>query len=615
LVLLLSVKGFASDSVKVKIKTTYTTLQLLDIRQDTFRSVDSTLEYFHHYYKSRSFENFYRDLGYPGSASSSLTLNTPQNIGFDPGLHHFDVSLLKKDQVAFYNTRTPYSEFFYAQGANVFQKLNALHSRNITPWLNVAIFYNFRTSDGLYLSSKSNQRIFGTTTWAHSKNYRYQVYLSVLKNSFKTQENGGLVNDSLFGTYTSTEKLNALFWLNNAKQELTFREYSLTQILNLSNPDSNLVTKRVFPYKNQFYFRYNINYVDQKYRYYSDLSADTGYYKQIYDSNSYDEELTSTRLENDISFNANSGIIRKDGFKDFNFRPGLRLQHITLEKDSTTDSNFRDVSVNFVIDKYFAFSRLFAEGNYIFSGPDAGNIFLQGYLKFFLPFDFMLRPGISRTIKSPGYVQNSAHTNYFRWNNQFNPTETTNIFAGLTNNKFRFYLNANYFLINDYIYYDKTITPKQLGNLMSYISVELKKDISLGSFHFDNHLMYQKELSDEDVLHLPSWILYNSTYYENDLFRKALHLKIGFDVRLQDDYFANAYYAPYSIFYNQSEVNVKTYPIFDLFLSATIKTMRIFIKYEHVNHDLFPDYSSFNYPHHPTDPRVLRYGFCWMFFD
>jgi hypothetical protein len=608
-------RAATTDSVKVKIKTTYTTLRLLDIRQDTFQSVDSSLEYFQHYNKATRPDYFSRELGYIGSVATSLTLTVPPVIGFDLGLHQFDAYLINKDQIAFYNTHTPYSEFSYAQGTKVVQKFNVLHSRNITPWWNIAIFYNFLTSDGFHLNSKTNHRIFGATTWVHTKKYRYAAYLSMIKNTFKTGENGGVTNDSLFGTYTATEKLNALFCLTNAKQELTYRNYSLTQILNLSKPDTNLIKGKLFPYKNQFYFRYNINYSEQQYKYFTDLFTDTSYYKQIFDSNSNEEILKSTKLENDISFNANSGVIREDGFKDFNFRPGIRFQYMTLKKDSVTDRNFRNLMFNFVIDKYFFFSRLFAEGNYIYAGQDAGNMFLQGYLKFFLPFEFMLRPGISQTIKSPSYMQDFAHTNYFRWDNNFKPIKITNLFAGLTNSKFKFVLNANYFLMNEYIYFNDDITPKQLTDPLSYFSVELKKDIKLGKFHFDNHLMYQKELSNFNVIHLPTWILYNSTYYENNLFKNALHLKIGFDVRVQDEYYADAYYAPYSIFYNQSDVSIKTYPVFDLFLSATIKTMRIFIKYEHINQDLFPDYPSYNYPHFPTEPRVLRYGFCWMFFN
>lgn len=611
----LPAKVEASDSVRVKIKTLYTTLKLLEIRQDTFKTVDSSTELFHQFNQALRSDNFFRDLGYTGSATTSLSINLPSVIGFDMGLHQFDPYLKCAKNATFFNSHTPYSEFFYVQGAQQLQKFNAVHSRNITPNWNITMFYNNLTSDGFHLSSKSKHRIFGATTWVHTKNYRYAMYMSVVKNSFKTNENGGIANDSIFQTYTATEKLNSLMRLSNSKQELTFREYSITQILNLSKPDINLLKAGSFPYKNQFYFRYNIDYSLQDYMYYTNLATDTLYYKQIYDSNSNEDGFKLSQLDNDLSFNANSGKIRKDGFKDFNFKPGIKFQYINLVKDSSIDSVMRNLSLNFVIDKYFFFSRLYAEGNYIFSGSNAGNMNAQGYMKFFLPYDFMLRPGISQTIKSPNYIQNSAYTNYFRWNNDFNSTEITNLFAGLSNSKYKFALNVNYFLTNNYIYFDENITPQQLKGTLSYYSVELKKDIKLGKFHFNNHIIYQQELSKENVLHLPSWILYNSTYFESDLFKKALHLKIGFDVRMQGAYFADAYYAPYSIFYNQSQMEIKTYPVFDLFLTAVIKRMRVFIKYEHLNQGLFPNYPSYNYPHFPTEPRVLRYGFCWMFFD
>jgi len=611
----LPVRAIASDSIKIKIKTIYTTLRLLDIRQDTFKSVDSSLELFHQYTQAFRYDNFNRDLGFTGSATKSLTLGIQRAVGFDLGLHQFDPYIINKDNINFYNTHTPYSEFLYVQGANGVQKFSVLHSRNITPWWNIYVFYSNFTSDGFYFNTKAKQRIFGASTWAHTKNYRYAVYFSAIKNSFKSDENGGITNDSLFGSYTATEKLNALTRLTSAKQELTTREYSLTQILNLGKSDTNLLKKKSFPYKNQFYFRYNINYSQQEYLYHTNLSTDTAYYKQIYDSSQTTDGVKSWQLENDLSFNANSGRIRKDGLKDFNFKPGIKFQYINLVKDSTTDSLIKNLSFNFIVDKYFFFSRLYIEGNYIFSGPDAGNIFLQTYLKFFLPFEFVLRPGIIQTVKSPSYVQNFAHTNFFRWNKDFSPTGTTNIFAGLYNKKYQFLLNVNYYLLSKYIYFDENITPVQLSGQLSYFTVELRKELSLGKFHFNNHAIYQQELSRLNILHLPAWIIQNSTYYESDFFKKALHFKIGFDVRLQDAYYADNYFAPYSIFYNQSEVKIKTYPVFDLFVSATIKRMRIFIKYEHINEDLFPTYPSYNFPHYPTEPRVLRYGFSWLFFD
>jgi hypothetical protein len=611
----LPIKTLASDSTKVKIRTLFTTSRLLDIRQDTFISVDSNLDLFEQFNPSVRYDNFYRHLGNTGSATKSIAINIQPLIGFDLGLHQFDPYIINKENIKFYNTHTPYSEFGYVQGKNEVQKFSVLHARNITAWWNICVFYTNLTSDGFYYNSKAKHTIFGASTWAHTRNYRYAVYLSAIKNKFRTGENGGITDDSTFAAYKATEKLYMVIWLNSAKQDYIFKDYSLTQILNLGRSDTNLLKKKIFPYKNQFYFKYNIHFAQQEYLYGSDFDIDTAYYKQIFDSSRTNDGVKSWQLENDLSFNANSGRIRKDGLKDFNFKPGIRYQYINLTKDSTTDSIIQNISFNFVIDKYFYFSRLFVEGNYIFSGPDAGNMYAQGYLKFFLPFDFMLRPGLIQSIKSPTYIQNHAHTKYFRWNNDFNPISTTNLFAGLFNSKYKFFLNVNYYLINDYVYFDENINPVQESDPLSYFSAELNKELKLGKFHFNNHIIYQKELSQLKVMNLPSWIIQNSTYYENIFFKKALHLKIGFDIRMQDAYYADSYYAPYSIFYNQSYVKVKTYPVFDLFVSATIKRMRIFIKYEHLNQELFPDYPSYNYPHYPSEPRVLRYGFTWLFFD
>jgi len=115
-------------------------------------------------------------------------------------------------------------------------------------------------------------------------------------------------------------------------------------------------------------------------------------------------------------------------------------------------------------------------------------------------------------------------------------------------------------------------------------------------------------------LRFPKWIFYNTSYYENIFFTKALKLQLGFDFRFIDGYRSYSYYAPFSILYAGNDKNLPNNLVFDIFVNAQVKRMNFFLKFENVNKGFPRDYD-YLLPHYPSDPRVFRFGFSWMFFD
>ena len=67
-------------------------------------------------------------------------------------------------------------------------------------------------------------------------------------------------------------------------------------------------------------------------------------------------------------------------------------------------------------------------------------------------------------------------------------------------------------------------------------------------------------------------------------------------------------------FHLQNSFTTKTYPVFDLFVNADIKTMNVFVKMAHANYDLWePGY--YETPGYPGLRRSFTFGLKWMFFD
>jgi hypothetical protein len=79
-------------------------------------------------------------------------------------------------------------------------------------------------------------------------------------------------------------------------------------------------------------------------------------------------------------------------------------------------------------------------------------------------------------------------------------------------------------------------------------------------------------------------------------------------------YYANAYMPATGQFYIQTEKKYGDYPFIDFFINAQIKTVRIFIKVDHLNSGLMGNYYMLT-PHYPMSDRAFKFGISWRFFD
>jgi hypothetical protein len=613
----ISIIGFGQDSTKTKIKTTYSTLANIAELQDSFMRIDSNLFIFHQYNKASNYENFTSNLGSIGSPVFSRTLDYSTELGFDMGLNHFNVYKLTANNFRYFNSYSPYTEFHYVQGANSVQMFRAVFSRNITSWWNATVEYNGLTSDGIYYNQKNKHKSFGGNTWIKTKNSRYQVYFSAIKNTFDVHENGGIVDDSLFESFNNGNKKRTNVNLYYSKQEYTEKNYCLDQILNLGknrlNIDSNYKSDpEKNPFRKPFNLNLKFNYFKKKYKYISDLTIEPTYYQNVFfDSNTTYDEITNKQYDLSFLLNKAFGKLEKDNEYNFFVRGGARYVEGNSTQD-TIDSNYQYYSAVFKISKKVFFLRINVEGEYILKGNYTGNYNLKAIASYDLSQNFRLQLGTSQICKSPSIRETDMISNHLVWHNDYTSYVINGYFLSVTSVKFHLFFKAAYNTISDWIYYTEDLLPLQTDQKIGYYSLQLKKELKLGKFHFDNNILYQ--YSSNNIISLPEFQVNNCTYYESLLFKKNLHFQAGFSVFFHNSYYADGYYTPYSIFYNQEKVLVKSYPMIDVFVNLGIKRMRVFLKYEHINQG-FPDYYGFTAPHYPVDPRVFRFGFAWLFFD
>ena len=227
-------------------------------------------------------------------------------------------------------------------------------------------------------------------------------------------------------------------------------------------------------------------------------------------------------------------------------------------------------------------------------------------------------------VKAHAYVRNTLPSFYMRhyvsnhyiWDNDdFDkemrvrvegeidfPLTGTNLKAGIENIKHYTYLNGK-------------ALPQQVGGSIKVANATLTQNFRLGIFHLDNEITWQK--SSSDVLPLPTWNLYHNLYILTKIAKKVLNVQLGADVRYFSEYYAPDYAPALQQFHLQDGTNrikIGNYPVVNVYANLQLKRTRFFVQLYHVNEGM-GSRRYFYAPHYPINPRLLKFGVSWNFYD
>ena len=192
----------------------------------------------------------------------------------------------------------------------------------------------------------------------------------------------------------------------------------------------------------------------------------------------------------------------------------------------------------------------------------------------------------------------------------------TRIEGELSIARWRTRLKAGVENIKNYTYFNQGATPEQNGGSIQVLSASLNQDFKLGIFHLDNEVTWQKS-SDQTVLPLPDLSLYHNFYMQFKLAKKVLSVQLGADVRYFTKYYAPDYSPAIGQFYNQNpedKIEIGSYPIVNVYANLHLKRTRFFVMMYHINQGSGSS-RYFLAPHYPINPRTIKFGLSWNFFD
>jgi hypothetical protein len=600
----------------VKVNTRFITEKDVD-NNLTWQKIDTginRIEIFQPAYKKYI---LFQDLGNLGTPSQPLLFNSEKEVGFHYTQNPYELFAKNATRAQYINTKTPYSDLFYAQGKKELIFLTIKHAQNISPRWNIGLDFQRITSLGYLQRQYTSHYNYQFFTAYQNKSKRYTLLANATWNRGLTEESGGILSDSLYESLSGSTKVVSPV-LTNAQSRYKNRAAYVKQYWNfgstkyLYNDNDTL-----YDFENKSHFAYTFHAEDIKYIFENKGNSDSSLLpNQFYDigSSTYDSSYYG-KINNKIEYNwFNSKDNQQiDSIRRFIGTSLLFSKFLVSQIPFTR--NYANLIAAFTIErialKNYTFSYM-GYGAYNISGFNSGDFKVDGTLRYRLPsIDFSV--SVLTQSYRPDYTFLKFKSNQFIWEHDFDKTNLSKQNISLTTRKWRHNatLSISSFALNNWVYVGTTGTPIQEKGTFLLQTVTLSKTVQAWKFYFEHELMYQ--YSGSDILRVPTFGGMTRYYFASTLFKK-IKFHLGFSVFYNTAYYGNSYNPATRFFTLQNATRIGNYPVIDPFFNGEIKRVAFFVKYEHVNQDWFN--SGFYYtPHYPLALRSLRFGVRWRFYD
>lgn len=595
---------------------------------------------------------------------------TPENrVGPTLGYHVFDVYRFDPDSLNYYNTNKPYSAFTYRLGSKLEQIAGITHTQNVKPNWNFYVAYRKINSPGFYNIQRTNHDNLNITTNYKSLDKHYAIYSGLVYNKEQNDENGGIADatqldsaiyadrKTLRTPYQSGQYSSSRSSVNNVLRDFTFlfqHGYTWGRTDTVYNEDS---TQSEYHLKPLFSVVHKMEIGSEKHMY-KDLTPDsvryialfahpflnrnTGYYAAGGDS-----VFTSQKwfhVDNKVLLN---GFIGKEGRQlQFNAGLGNRFDRFTSQQVITTSQVYAPTGYvsfyhttpdrNSIVSNYLTGElkkealqpgawEYKAATQFYFTGQYAGNFVLQASLgKELQKAQGSFIAGVKQALNSAPYSYTNYENAYTRNFYSFNTESVSRFYASVDSRKWLLSGGVNSYLVNNYIYINESRMPAQYTVPFSLSQAWVRKVFRAGHFYLDNELIYQQVPGSAPV-NIPALMGRNQFSYEGNMFKNALKVAVGVQVRYNSSYAPAGYDAQLNRFYYQSKRTVANTPEGAVFANMRIKRFRGFIMADNLqqlfatNAILFVgnaygpiNSSGSNLPVYAAPDLVIRFGFNWV---
>lgn len=596
------------------------------------------------------------NLGSPRISHVFFERKDPEQFFF---LDPYDFTVVEPEDVVYTNTKSPFTNLtYYKQGGSSDgeERFKAYFAVNANKRLGFGFNIDYVYGRGKYMNQST--ALFNGNLFAYYLGDKYNMHFSFINDNLKVAENGGIVDDRYVTrpldmaeggkVYANDEiptNLSQVWNHNTGYHAFLTHRYNVG--FYRENPDAkDTVNTEIFVPVTSFLHTVKVDINRRKYISY-DEAQNQQYFQNNYLTDVQRDETEQLAVKNTI------GISLREGFNKW-AKAGLTafMSH-EYRRFTMTDTLARTpgqrIPTDYVENTISAGGQLIKEqgqtlhynvmGEIALVGEDAGQFQIQGKgdLNFRL-FSDTVRLEANAYIKNlnPIFYYRHFHSKHYWWdNNDLSKIMRTRIEGKLSVDRWKTQLKAGVENIKNYTYLDNTsvkytetssgkevttykndVAVKQNSGNIQVFSAALRQDFKLGIFHLDNEITYQKS-SNQDVLPLSELTLYHNLYIKFGLAKKVLQIEMGADVRYFTQYYAPDYAPAIGQFYLQNkETRYKLggYPLLNGYINLHLKRTRIFIAMYNLIQGQ-GEKSYFLAPHYPLNPRLLKFGLSWNFFD
>ena len=577
-----------------------------------------------------------------------------------------------------FNTKTPYTELCYwgtlfANMEKEESNIRILTTQNITPKLNMLIYYHNFKGNGMLKREDTGNRTFTTST-----NYlgeKYMMHAGFIYNRIERSESGGVIDASwIRDTIVDPREIDV--YLRDAENKLKKRTLFLDQTyripftfldkdiraekkeekLKMARRDSIMAsgdTTAIAAYLAQeeaekaiaanremaadtlvtdvttAFIGHTTEWSVFRKKYTDNITDELGkqfYHNQFFlNPNRSSDSLRVMRFENKAFIRlqpwSDDAIVSKIdvGIGDkmlshFSFSP---TDYLTGPTNVIQNSVYLYAGAKGQHKNYFTWN---AGGDYTFAGAEINDFGIDGNITAnFYPFrrhsksPLTLKGHFETSLREPDYYEQHIYTNHYKWDNDFSKISKTKVEASVSVPKWKLSASFGYALLDNNIYYDTLGIVRQNTAPMSVMTGELRKDFKIGNFHLDHKALVQLS-SNEEVMPLPLLALNLRYYLQFDVVKDAMQMQIGANAWYTTKWYAPAYNPVLGVFYNQEKVKYGNCPYIDVFANLQWKRVSLFFKGENINMG-WPNKKAdyFSADGYIRTQRAFKFGITWPF--
>jgi len=587
--------------------------------KDTLYRVDTSLANFHLFDLPRKNRFLLQDLGNNlGTPAKPVFYTLPTQIGTQWGIRAYEAHKIASDSVYYYDTKSPYSDFFFVQGGRGQQIAGVEFSRNVKEKFNFGFrFQRTNTFRQYALSGNRTENAileqYNAIVWASyksaSRRYRvlwhYHHFISPLK------ELGGVLGgdnpDVLFNYDDAQARLNG--------EPRSWQVYNRLRLYQQFAKDS---TAKLALFHSIQFEKQRDNYVD------NDLNTNRAFYLQntpvaiipdsYFQPNRIQDDYKYFLLTNQIGVKTDWKKMLVWGYfkrRDFGVNSFMKEFYTQRASENFLGAGLR-MNLPFEAELEVNAEYLLGKKDYLLKG-----LLSQKYLK----------ASFTSMSFSPAIVENAYISRVGGWDyrNRLANTFVQELWGQLQVpfRSVQMIPSLRYQIISNHIYFRRDTTgfifPDQARNTtIQFLQLGFETKFRLKRhFYFEQRIFYTEDLSRSNLFRFPRWLAVSSWYYEKALFKDALFVRAGIDGYFRTQYFADDYMPVMKQFYLQDAVLMRTYPVFDIFASIRIRKTRAFVKMSHINEGLMPaPHKGYEMtPFYAGLRRTFSLGLSWKLYD